>query len=69
MDKDLQYDECVEIYTFFYITLDGNFSYDGPSVSRRRGNVPPLAADNVATSAVQPRPVKRSTSACTDSTG
>lgn len=45
-------------FTFdFHITLDGNFSNDGPTVLRR-GNVP-LAVNGIAS--VQPNPVNNST--------
>lgn len=44
----------------FYITLDGNFSNDGPSVSRRRGNVP-LAVKGIGS--IHPIPVNSSTRA------
>lgn len=45
------------VVPILYITLDGNFSYDGPTVLRR-GNVP-LAVIGIAS--VQPNPISSST--------
>lgn len=42
----IKYNDFDRIRRFVYITLDGNFSNVGRSISRRRGNVPVLVIGN-----------------------